>query len=236
MPYQSKVTKEILEQYYIIENRTIRWIAKELGLSAATIRKHMLKHDIPRRKNTNRYADRDLKGIEFNELKVICTSNKKWRCRKLWTCECSCGNTVDLPAYIIIKKDAKTCGDRTKHYSEDNNGNWKGYEEIGMRVWRSIIDGAKVRNLELNISIEYIWKLFLDQERKCALSGIDLIMNRDGRTASLDRIKNDRGYTQDNVQWIHKDLQFMKCDHDEGYFIEMCHKISDYQRNKHENS
>lgn len=27
---------------------------------------------------------------------------------------------------------------------------------------------------------------------------------------SLDRINNDKGYVRDNVQWVHKDINFMK--------------------------
>ena len=232
MPSQSIVTKELLEQYYLKEGRTIRWIANELNLSSATIRKHMLNHDIPRRKNTDRYTDRDLTGIQFNEITAIGLSSNKWRCRKLWKCKCSCGNIVEWPAYIIIKKDAKTCGDRTKHYSDDKNPNWRGFGEIGNREWTIIQNNAKVRGLEIDITIEYIWDLFLKQDRRCALSGIELVISRDGKTASLDRINNDLGYIKGNVQWIHKDIQFMKCDHNEDYFIQMCHKISAFQRVK----
>jgi peroxiredoxin family protein len=64
------------------------------------------------------------------------------------------------------------------------------------------------------------------------LSGIEIyhrkyIVNRKAGlgTASLDRKDSSKGYTKDNIQWIHKDLQKMKMDMPEDKFINWCNLI-----------
>ena len=84
--------------------------------------------------------------------------------------------------------------------------------------------------------MEYLWNLFLEQNKKCALSGLELILNprwshqKNGRmenvqTASLDRIDNTKGYILGNVQWVHKQVNFMKGSLSENKFIEYCNLI-----------
>jgi hypothetical protein len=70
----------------------------------------------------------------------------------------------------------------------------------------------------------------------CALSGeaITLPKNRTdfvggGYTASLDRIDSSKGYIVGNVQWVHKDINFMKFTFSESRFIDLCKKVVNYQ-------
>jgi hypothetical protein len=51
-------------------------------------------------------------------------------------------------------------------------------------------------------------------------------------TASLDRINSKKGYTKDNVQWVHKWINFMKQDLDEEEFITFCEAIVNYKLNR----
>lgn len=71
--------------------------------------------------------------------------------------------------------------------------------------------------------------MFLKQNRKCILSGIELkIANgNNGNTASIDRIDNTKGYELGNVQWVHKHINFMKRDYEQNYFIELCKKVAE---------
>jgi len=54
----------------------------------------------------------------------------------------------------------------------------------------------------------------------CALSGVKL----DENTWSPDRIDSKKGYTKENLQFVHKDINLMKNKFPEDYFIEMCKK------------
>ena len=77
-----------------------------------------------------------------------------------------------------------------------------------------------------------MWELFLKQNRRCALTGEELTFHSkdhvcDG-TASLDRKDSKKPYTIDNVQWVHKTVNFMKRNEDQTKFIEWCQKIVDH--------
>jgi hypothetical protein len=86
------------------------------------------------------------------------------------------------------------------------------------------------KEVELNISKEYGWDLFLKQSRKCALTGIELKFPRASKdrdyTASLDRIDSAIGYVEGNVQWVHKDINMMKRIYSQDYFIRMCKLVA----------
>jgi hypothetical protein len=45
-------------------------------------------------------------------------------------------------------------------------------------------------------------------------------------TASLDRIDSDKGYAEDNVQWVHKKINSMKQTMRDELFIEMCKRVA----------
>lgn len=114
---------------------------------------------------------------------------------------------------------------------------YNGYEEISGAYWKSLIYGANLRNISFDVKIEECWSLFIKQNRLCALSGVQLVFEhsrslRSQQTASLDRIDSKKCYTIDNLQWIHKSIQRMKNNSNESDFIEMCHKISAYRKDK----
>ena len=76
-----------------------------------------------------------------------------------------------------------------------------------------------------------MWRLFLIQKRKCALTNKILNFGKRSRsvqcTASLDRIDSKKGYENGNVQWVHKDINKIKWDYDQDYFIEMCKLVAE---------
>ena len=80
--------------------------------------------------------------------------------------------------------------------------------------------------------MKYAWEQFLKQNRNCALSGEALrfqtkCKSSDG-TASLDRIDSSHGYIGGNVQWVHKDINYMKMDLDNAKFIDWCRKVAQH--------
>lgn len=76
----------------------------------------------------------------------------------------------------------------------------------------------------------------MKQERRCALTGLELTFGGKARewaskTASLDRIQSMYGYTINNIQWIHKRIQWMKSDMQEIEFIRWCEVIVKHAHN-----
>jgi hypothetical protein len=72
-----------------------------------------------------------------------------------------------------------------------------------------------------------LWDLYLKQERICALTGLPIKLGTVNEiSASLDRIDSTRGYTLDNVQWVHKDINRMKGDLTPERFLELCQLVA----------
>lgn len=109
---------------------------------------------------------------------------------------------------------------------------FKGVGELSSKYWSGIIRHAKKSKIEISIDITFAWNLFLKQERKCAISNIDInLSDRYGiieQTASLDRIDSTKGYVAGNVQWVHKIINIMKSSFTQEYFIITCKEISHY--------
>lgn len=103
------------------------------------------------------------------------------------------------------------------------------YNEIRLSWYAKCKTGAELRGLEWSLSEEYIWQLYLSQNKKCALSGVDIGWSKIGsvHSASIDRIDSNAGYVLDNVQLVHKDINFMKQAFPQTYFIEMCKRVAE---------
>ncbi|MEM4258047.1 MAG: hypothetical protein QXL17_02705 [Candidatus Thermoplasmatota archaeon] len=115
---------------------------------------------------------------------------------------------------------------------------YKGIGDLSASYVNSVQLGARERNLEFNVSLEYLWALYNDQNRKCALSGMDITLDPQysthyrqdeksvTQTASLDRIDNNLGYIEGNVQWLHKKVNLMKNSYNQEEFVDLCELIS----------
>ena len=78
-----------------------------------------------------------------------------------------------------------------------------------------------------------VYDLWVKQGKKCALSGIPIDFENSSPniknyrcSASLDRIDSEKGYIVGNIQLLYKDINRMKSDFNEEYFIQMCKLIA----------
>ncbi len=176
------------------------------------------------------------KNQKFNRLEFIeeveSRSNKRF-----WKCRCDCGKIKNYDYYTVIKGITKSCGCYLKDTAK--NHNWTGYKDISGGYWKSLLKGAEKRSIDFKISIEYAWSIFEEQNKKCSLSGLPIefetrkIRKKDKYIASLDRIDNSKGYIKGNVQWVIKEINYMKNTLNEDKFIELCNKISEKQNAKY---
>jgi hypothetical protein len=91
----------------------------------------------------------------------------------IWRCDCDCGNVVELRAPYFVYGDTASCG--CKRSDMMWSARWKGIGEISGSYLTSMRAHAISRNHEYSVTPEYLWGLFLEQNRKCAMSGEDLI-------------------------------------------------------------
>lgn len=172
---------------------------------------------------------KNLVGKRFGELEVLERTERRSRDNKvIYRCRCSCGIEIERPGRYLTSGDTKSCG--CIGPLAIRNAHWTGFGEISGDYFSNIKRNAKTRGLIFDITIEYIWELFLLQDKKCKLSGFNLNLSpnlsRQEQSASLDRIDNKFGYIYGNVQWVHKDVNFLKNKYSEEYLIKMCKMVS----------
>lgn len=185
-----------------------------------------------RHKSCGCYKSEGLIGKKFNKLTVIKKLDTKRYDLYEYECLCDCGNKKILTSYDVRSGRYVSCGCVSKLLGR-NHPTWRGYEDISLLFFNSIKSSAIKRNIDFKITIEYLWNLFILQNKKCALSGTDLILNgyKAKGNASVDRINSDVGYVEGNVQWVYKDINIMKNGYSNNYFIHMCKIVSDNNNN-----
>lgn len=149
----------------------------------------------------------------------------KYKSHIYWLCKC--GKTTIVRDTNLAASLTISCGCKRSPPGKENK-DWKGYEEIPGQFYSYLKHNAKVRNHVFEISIQDLWNLYLKQNRKCALSGVCLMMPSskliDGNT-SLDRIDNLKGYITGNIQWVHKHINIMRGKLDIATFKNYCKLI-----------
>ncbi len=181
---------------------------------------------------------KSLIGKKFGKLEVVEYFGKSRGDNKsLWKCQCDCGNTAVVRHAHLTAGNTKSCGCLSKRKGKDSPL-FKGAGELPLDFYSRIKRNCHRygKHIEFNVTIEYLWELFLEQNRKCALSGEPLVLGayeKENRragtskiTASLDRIDSLRGYVDGNVQWVHKTINVMKNDMGVEEFKGWCKKVS----------
>ena len=131
----------------------------------------------------------------------------------VYKCICDCGNIKEILGASLLNGRTKTCGH--KKFGSENH-NWRGFEEIPGRYIYSLRTNAEKRSLEFSISLEDIWKKYLEQDIK-----ISFLENAENK-ASVDRINSSIGYTPDNIQIVHLDINRMKYNFSQEKFMKLC--------------
>lgn len=170
--------------------------------------------------------------------------------------KCSCGREQYVRSDVLKRSQAKRCRYCANHINYDRNvalglidhkgyseGKHRGCGDLTLTFLYKIKLGAKARGIEWSdrLTVEYLWNLFLEQGKKCALSGLDISLKGDFHipvnnssrnldyttfTASLDRIDSYKPYEVGNVQWVHRNINIMKNSFSQEYFIQMCNLVS----------
>lgn len=100
------------------------------------------------------------------------------------------------------------------------------------RKYSAIKYNALRRNIDFDVSIDYLDQLWVEQDGCCFYTGEALdLKSRYGATASLDRRDSRFGYLEGNVTWVHVDINFMKHTLTEKRFLEIIQKINERMNN-----
>lgn len=202
-----KIDKDLLKKYYYEDKLPLTVIANKFGVCVVTIQRNIKLYGLELREKLS--GVEDLTGVKYNKLLFLkYVKNDKFG-KAIWLCRCDCGKEKNLNASAIKAGLTTSCGCNKKRILS------KGLEDISGAFWHKLEKSALSRDIEFTITINEAWNIYLKQDKKCAISGVDLIMHSNNdksrmQTASPDRIDSSKGYTYENFQWVHKRVNRMK--------------------------
>ena len=139
----------------------------------------------------------------------------------------------------------KRCNaDRAKQWRKDKpkyNGSGKvknipKEDRLLMSAIRQRLVDARGRCKKFNkpeplVTDMYLYELYKNQERKCALSGVPLdLIKESPYCLSLDQIDPGKGYEEGNVQWLTWAVNRAKGEMSTPMFLSMCEIILENQK------
>ena len=208
-------TKEYLENEYVILKHTIKEIAKSNHVHPRRITQLFHKFGIKVRVPSeilNGNKPKDYTEKRFGRLVAKRRATVVSR-ESFWECQCDCGNMKTVRTRTLVAGDCESCGCITTE-----KGNKDRCGEMPALYFRNLKHNARVRNIHFDLQPSYVWDLFLQQNKKCLLSGVDIGFH--DKTASLDRINSSVGYIIGNVRWVHKIINQMKWDLSDKDFMD----------------
>ena len=203
------------------------------------------RQEIRTRRNKGVQNTRELiPGEQFEKLTVVKFFGKDNNGKIAYVCQCQCGKSRIVRRSYLLSGRTKSCGCQRSVASSITGKktapllakiNFNGIGDLSGAILCHIKKNAKIRDIEFTTSKEYLWELYLSQNKECVLTGFPITFgNRYKKlttTASLDRIDSSMGYIVGNVQWVHKDINMMKRQLSNEQFISLCKTVT----KKHEN-
>ncbi len=197
-----------------------------------------------RKRRPDRYFADEMSGKRFGSLvatgreKHEARSGRRWRVLEFI---CDCGVSVwrshlsDLNdrsgcRVCVVKSAGEARKLRTYKTGAESNS-WKGGEITPSRVVTIARSGALLRGIAFDIDVHQLDEIWRSQSGLCALTGRPLNFTRfSGKkhiagTASIDRIDSSKGYSKDNVQWVHKNVNIAKRTLSNAEFIAVCREV-----------
>ena len=226
------MTKDEVLAAYVTAGKSIVEIARDGGTTPWKLKKILQSSGVAIRPGGPKILD--MTGQRHGRLQVLSIGKTRkddsGSTTVFWCCRCDCGRQKEASGYSLRKGLCTTCG------KCEYRANYKGVGELPGTYFSSVKNNAKTRKIHFKVSVSQLWALFLAQNRCCALTGLPLVFAPPGKiavglrskfqTASLDRIDSSKGYTADNVQWVHKDINYMKSDLTEVEFIALCTQVT----------
>lgn len=177
---------------------------------------------------------KDISGQTFHYWTVINFSHVE-NTKAMWLCRCKCGKELPVLANSLTRGKSKSCGCYQKERMKEIH--YTGGKYMSGQEFHQLKQHAEERNLQVNITVFDIEKIFDAQKHKCYLTGVPLFFNQSSYSddkkykilrgnASVDRIDSNLGYTLDNIQILHKNVNMAKRAMSQFDFILLCNNVS----------
>lgn len=174
---------------------------------------------------------KDIVGKTFGDYTVIRFEGRNSSGVIKWLCKCKCGHErLFTPTYLYGNSVRRATQCLHCHNSQRELDN-RVTDHIPHRFWARLQDRAYSRGYVFDITKEYLYDLYVNQKKRCALSGEYLYFTKLNSNfnrytnASVDRIDSEKGYVVGNIQFVLKTINMMKWTLPNSEFIELCCKI-----------
>lgn len=171
---------------------------------------------------------KDRTGQKFNKWTVLSFHSVNNNREAVWNCHCDCGHEQPIVASNLISGGSRQC------INCRLNQNYTQYV-LPPPVWAIMVKNSRHNREEIKLTREFAETLFIKQKGLCALTGQSIRFahsNKESKlelqTASLDRIDSSKTYTENNVHWVHKEINIMKNKYSLEKFIENCKLVVDH--------
>jgi len=136
----------------------------------------------------------------------------------------------------VLNRTLNSIYHRVKILKLKKNSKKLNHSFISGKMWSNLVANSKNRKLNLEITPDDIYAKYIQQNKKCALSGLDLSLTFDTKTntASVDRIDSKKHYTKDNIQIVHKIINQCKMDLSDLDFYKFCKSVCFNLKQKYE--
>ena len=208
-----------LDANYILSNygkKTVQQIATELNATTDRVRRVLKMHGVPMMGKSQMYAN--IKQLKFDYEDMLCKDYQQGMtqteiAKKYKISSEKVGFLLDRNGIDRLKgKGSFMIKVWASGKRQPRNCNKGGTKDIHNAIYGRWKANAKSRNYPFEVSVEYLQDLLENQNYKCALTGSNMLcpktyiekreMTSSPYLLSLDRIDNDLGYVQGNVQFV----------------------------------
>lgn len=225
--YRSKnacaISEATLRSEYEEERLSLLEIANRHNLSITTICKYLKKYNIESRGNHIDFSGQKIGGLRV--IEPLSVGHKGGGKHIKWKCVCDCGREHVAFSHHLSRSlsvRCKICSDMARRSDL----------ELKNYMWTAFKRNAKNRGLEFDIERDWAYNLFLEQDRRCGLTGVEIGFadcasdhKQGGTTASPDRIDSSKGYVEGNVRWVHKTINSMRSTMNDNEFVGWCRLV-----------
>lgn len=142
----------------------------------------------------------------------------------IWKCQCDCGNVRWIQGNELTNPNkcfkCQQCAAIKRGYKQTKENGRIG--DLTLTRYTKLKKSAERRGISFEVSIKFLWNLFISQRQICAITG-DYMQSIN--EASLDRIDSTKNYTEDNVQWVTYQANVSKHTMSMEALYEFCKKV-----------
>jgi len=168
---------------------------------------------------------------QFGDVLILRENKTNTQTRVDYLCKCGYQGNIRLSDILVKERQGKKY--RCRQCATKSTR--KGTDLISGSYFYQIKHNAIKRNLIFDVTLKDLEDKWFEQNSKCAISGIELVLpfkkkvKEDGvvktnyyGNASLDRIDSYKGYVKDNIQWVHSKVNTIKMELNQIDFIQLC--------------